>query len=246
MLRDVAYVSNERGPLLLDAYRPSRVSGPRPGVLLVNGDADEAVIARAKDWGVFRSYGEHLAARGLVGIPFVHHSTERGKRYPEVAHEVEAAIAYVRTHADEIEIDADRLGVWAFSAAGPFALAPLLRDRPAYLRAVVGFYTIWDLAPYADLTDPPTEQTVRNWSVTAALGDSVDGLPPILVGRAARDGPRIKAGTDRFIARARALDVDLEVHNHPTGQHGFDILDADEASRTIITAALAFLERCLG
>jgi acetyl esterase/lipase len=245
VVRDLAYHTSADGPLLLDAYRPARPPGPRPGVLLVNGDADEATIARAKDWGVYRSYGEHLAARGLVGIPFNHRSTARGKRYAEVAQQIGAAIAYVRTRADELEVDADRLGVWAFSGAGPFAVAPLLRSRPQYVKALVGFYTIWDLSPYAEIEDPPSRETIDQWSVTNALRDSVHGLPPVLLARAGRDGPRVLDGTDRFIARARALGADLEVLDHPTGRHGFDILDADDTSRSIITSALAFLERRL-
>jgi acetyl esterase/lipase len=240
VLRDIVYFSDERGPLHLDAYRPAATTAMQPAVLLVNGDADEATIARAKDWAVFRSYGEHLAARGIVGVPFTHHSAELGQRYPEVALQVTAAIKYVRQHAVELEVDADRLGVWAFSAAGPFALAPLLRVRPAWLRAVAGFYTIWDLAPYRDLPEPPSESRVEQWSATNALGSSADRLPPIFVARAGRDGPRFKASADLFVARALRLDADLEVHDHPTGQHAFDILDDDLRSRGIIVAALTF------
>ncbi|MHB8631613.1 MAG: alpha/beta hydrolase, partial [Candidatus Limnocylindria bacterium] len=247
IVRDIKYHADERGALLLDAYRPDRPGGPWPGVLLVNGDAPEPVIARAKDWGVFRSYGEHLAARGIVGLPFNHRSTEGGACTGAVAREVAAAIAYVRGHATELEVDADRIGVWAFSAAGPFGIAPLLRDRPTYLRALAGFYAIWDLAPFRDTDVPPSEASIQEWSATAALGDSATGLPPIFVARAGRDGPRIMSGTDRFLARALALDLDVQLHNHPTGQHGFDIRDDDARSREIVGAALDFfVERFAG
>jgi acetyl esterase/lipase len=240
VLRDLRYLSNERGPLLLDAYGPARADKPSPAVLLVNGDADEETISRAKDWAVYRSYGEHLASRGLVGIPFAHHSSEQGRQTATVADEVTATITYVRENASELEVDPDRLGVWAFSAAGPFALAPLLRERPPFVHAVAGFYTVWDVAPFRDLAQPPPVSEGERWSVTNALGQSAEGLPPIFVARAGRDGQRIKTGTDLFVARALALDVDLELHDHPTGQHGFDILDDDPRSRSIIASALAF------
>jgi len=120
IIPDITYHTDERGPLLLDAYLPTEPRGRWPCVLLVNGDAPEPVIARAKDWGVYRSYGEHLAAHGIAGLPFNHHSTEDGTHTGDVAREVAAAIAYVRGHAHELEVDADRIGVWAFSAAGPF------------------------------------------------------------------------------------------------------------------------------
>jgi dienelactone hydrolase len=245
VLHDLTYFADERGPLLLDAYLPAAAAGRSPAVLLVNGDADEQTIARAKDWAVYRSYGEHLAARGLVGVPFAHHSTEQGRHSADVADEIAAAIIYVRTHASDLEVDPDRLGVWVFSAAGTFALAPILRDRPQYVRAVAGFYTIWDLAPFRDLPEPPPQHEVGRWSATVALGASAQGLAPIFVGRAGRDSPRIKAGTDLFVARALALDADLEVHGHPTGQHGFDIRDDDQRTRGIISAALDFFSERL-
>lgn len=246
IVRDLAYHTDDRGPLLLDAYLPARPGGPWPGVLLVNGDAPEPVIARAKDWGVYRSYGEHLAARGIVGLPFNHHSTEAGSRTGEVAREVASATDYVRTHAVELEVDPDRIGVWAFSAAGPFGIVPLLRERPAYLRALAGFYAIWDLAPFRDTDAPPSEASIHEWSATAALGDSTAGLPAVFVARAGRDGPRIKAGTDQFLARALELGLDVRLHDHPTGQHGFDIRDDDARSREIIRAALHFFTKRLG
>ncbi len=245
VLRDLPYLSNERGVLCLDAYRPPDRGTRSPAVVLVNGDADEATISRAKDWAVFRSYGEHLASRGLVGISFAHHSSEQGRQTASVAREISAAISYVRERASDFDVNPDCLGIWAFSGAGPFALAPLLRERPGWVRAVAGFYTVWDVAPFRDLPQPPPMTEGDQWSVTNALGQSSEGLPPIFVARAGRDGPRIKAGTDLFIARALALDVDLEVHNHPTGQHGFDIRDDDAYSRGIIGAALDYFVRRL-
>jgi hypothetical protein len=38
----------------------------------------------------------------------------------------------------------------------------------------------------------------------------------------------------------------IEVMNHPTGRHGFDIIDSNERSREIIQRALEFLKTNLG
>jgi hypothetical protein len=138
--RNIAYFEDERGPLLVDAYLPTRPGGPSPAVLLVNGDAPEPVIASAKDWGVYRSYGEHLAARGIVGLPFNHHSTDGGSRTADVAREIAAAIAYVRSHADELEVDADRIGVWGVLGGGSVrrrATAPRASGVPPRARRVL-------------------------------------------------------------------------------------------------------------
>lgn len=240
MRRDVVYRTDERGGLALDAYLPATGPGPWPAVLLVNGDGREEAITRAKDWGVFHSYGEHLAARGMVGVPFNHRSSQAVGR-AEVAAEVAAALAFVRREARDLAVDPERIAVWAFSAAGAFALADLLRERPSYVRAIVGFYTVWDLEPFRGLPGAPSGADVVRWSATAALGVTSQGLPPILVATADRDSQPFLVGTERFIARGYELGADLRVLRHPGGQHGFDARDDDARSREIIVDALDFL-----
>ncbi|OLC50536.1 MAG: hypothetical protein AUH67_01560 [Chloroflexi bacterium 13_1_40CM_4_69_19] len=244
--RDLVYRVDGERTLHLDVYRPAVKAGPRPAVFLVSGDAPEEVISRAKDWGVYRSYGQHLAANGLVGVAFDHRSSERFTRTGDVAADVAAAIAYVRERADEHGVDPARIGVWVFSAGGPFGIAPLLHERPAWLRCVAGFYTVWDLAPFRTRNGGADDDAIRRWSAVTALQRDPAGLPPILVARAGRDQEPIAVGTDRFIERARAVGADVTLLEHPTGQHGFDIRDADDRSREIIRETLAYFVRELG
>jgi acetyl esterase/lipase len=242
--RDLVYRTDGDRVLKLDVYRPSSSRGASPVVFLVNGDAPEAIIATAKDWGVFRSYGEHLAARGIVGVPFNHRSANR-LAPTEVAADVQAAIAFVRGRGGDLRIDVDRVGVWVFSAGGPFGLAPLLQRRPAWLRCAAGFYTIWDLAPLRTSLPWATDESVRRWSCVTALDDENPNLPPLLLARAGRDHVAFLEGTDTFVRKAQERDVDLMVLDHPTGQHGFDTRDHDERSREIIRETLEFFVRHL-
>jgi len=242
--RDLVYRTEDGRSLRLDIYRPPR-AGTFPVVFLVNGDAPEEIIATAKDWGVFRSYGEHLAARGIVGVPFNHRSGVGGQFAAEQAAEVRAAVAFVRERAAQYEVDPMRIGLWVFSAGGPFGLAPLLQRRPDWLRCAAGFYTIWDLEPYRDQLRPPIDERIRRWSAITALDPDTPDLPPLLVARAGRDRPAILIGTDTFIHRARERGVDLVVLDHPDGQHGFDTRDDDERSREIIDETLTFFARHL-
>lgn len=133
VLRDLVYVTDAKGPLRAEVYRPA-TAGVVPAVFLVNGDGPEEVIGRANDWGVYRSYGEHLAARGIVAVPFNHRSRQGSGRTSAVAASVRAVIDFVRGQGRELGVDPDRIGVWAFSAAGPVGLAPLLRGRARLLR----------------------------------------------------------------------------------------------------------------
>jgi acetyl esterase/lipase len=242
--RDVVYRTDGARVLKLDVYRPPSGPDQSPVVFLVNGDAPEEIIADAKDWGVFRSYGEHLAARGLVGVPFNHRSSNRMEP-TEVAADVAAAIAFVRAGAEDFGIDADRVGVWVFSAGGPFGLAPLLQRRPDWLRCAAGFYTIWDLAPLRRRLPYATDESIRRWSCVTALETDTPNLPPLLLACAGRDSAELLEGAHMFVSKAREGDVDLTVLDHPSGQHGFDTRDDDARSREIIGLTLDFFVRHL-
>ena len=124
---------------------------------------------------------------------------------------------------------------------GAFALAPLLRERPAHVRAIAGFYTIWDIAPFRGTTRSPlTDEAISLWSAVSALGSSSEGLPPMLVVVADRDDHALVTGAETFAARARDIGAQVRLERHATGQHGFDIRDDDGRSRELILDALAF------
>ena len=52
----------------------------------------------------------------------------------------------------------------------------------------------------------------------------------------------INQSIDAFVQEALAGNAPLEVMNHPTGRHGFDILDDNDRSREIIARAVAFAQ----
>ena len=65
---------------------------------------------------------------------------------------------------------------------------------------------------------------------------------PIFIARAGLDQPMINETIDLFVQEALAGNVVLDVMNHPSGRHGFDILDDDDRSREIIARAVAFAQ----
>ena len=65
--------------------------------------------------------------------------------------------------------------------------------------------------------------------------------PPLLVARAGLDQPWLNATVDAFVARALAANATLDVLNHPTGRHAFDVLDDDDRSREILARTLDFV-----
>lgn len=240
--RNLEYKTADGRPLQMDVCTPAGARQPRPSVILIHGGP----IPRlgAKNMGVFVSYGELLAASGFTAVTFDHRFLAPG-RLGDAAQDVTDLVAHVRANADTLGVDADRLALWAFSGGGPL-LAPPLRARPPWLRAVVAYYAVLDLQqPPSGVEDGLGPDVRRTFSAVDALGDSAIDAPPVLVARAGLDHEWLAGGIDRFVQAAVSKGAALDLLNHPDGRHGFDILDDDVRSRQIIRRTLAFLRDLL-
>jgi acetyl esterase/lipase len=238
--RDVPYASPGGTALTLDVYRPAGAeAGPQlPVVLLIHGGPVPRL--GAKNMGVFTSYGRLLAASGFAAVAFDHRFLAP-ERLADAAGDVAAAEAYVRGHAGELGIDPRRLAFWAFSGGGPF-LSLALRGAPAHVRALVAFYAVLDLPERPPGTpDAIDDETLRQLSPLHQLKVETGRVAPILVARAGLDNPFLNASIDRFVQQALVANVGLDLLNHPTGRHAFDILDDDARSREIIARTIEFL-----
>ena len=143
---------------------------------------------------------------------------------------VEALIDHVRSNASTLHADGDRIFLWAFSGGGPFLSAAFDPTR-RYIRGVISYYAALDVAtPELRARFSPLERL-------KATGSS----PPMFIGRAGKDFKPINAALKKFIDAALAHNVEIELMNHPSGEHGFDILNDDERSRAIIRRTIDFI-----
>lgn len=245
--RDIVYRRDGGTDLLMDVYAPAGLSGAArlPAVLFVHGGPIPAQMKPPREWGFFISYGELAASAALIGITF-NHRLHALTDYRRSQDELAAAIAYVREHADELNVDPERLGVWIFSGGGPL-LSGLLRERPPYLRCALAFYAVLDLRPHMPANTAPADvdatrrAAIEQLSPAALMRANGSGLP-IFVARAGLDMPQINQSIESFVIESLAGNAMLELMNHPTGRHGFDLYDDDARSREIIGRALAFAQ----
>jgi acetyl esterase/lipase len=238
--KGLVYTRDGSDELLMDVYAPSgRQPDTRtPAVVFVHGGPIPREMMAPREWGCFVSYGELVAASGLVGIVF-NHRLHAPTDYGTAESDMKAAIDYVRSHADELGVDRDRLAVWVFSGGGPLA-AWCLRERPAYLACLLAFYAILDVRHLLPANaDPGLTARAQAFSPAAHLTDSGAALP-MLVARAGLDAPMVNTSIDAFVREALASNAPLDLLNHREGQHGFDILNDDPRSREIISRAVAF------
>lgn len=249
--RRVAYRSTPEGDLPMDVYAPpdARPGERRPAVVFLHGGPVPPELPPATEWGGYRGLGPLVAASGWVGVAFKHrfYTYRDDNDYDQLEQaeeDIAAAVAYVRDHAEELGVDAERLCFWGFSGGGHFMARPL-RERPAYVRCLVGYYAVMDLRLLAsdqERADPAAMARLARYSPIAVLEEaSAAGAPPILLARAGKDHPALNAGIDAFTQAALGANLTLDLLNHPAGAHGFDTATDDARTREIIRHTLDFV-----
>ena len=243
--RDIVYKSVEapagKLDLKLDVYTPH---GAKPtdrfaAVVLISGGGADDPKHDFRDAGVYLSYGRVLAASGFVAITF-------NKRYQRGAdgtshgrEDFNDMVRYVRDHAAEFHVDANRMAFWAFSGGGVLLVPSLSGDQP-FARADLCFYCVLDVdLPLIPATD--REKMRAHLSPLIQMEHATGTVPPILIARAGLDSPDLNRNIERFVAKALTKNLTIEVMNHPQGRHAFDTLDPSARSSEIIQRALDFL-----
>lgn len=190
-------------------------STPAPIVVFIHGGPIPEG-AQMKNIPLFRDYGHLLAGEGFVAVTFSHRYHAAGDFANSLA-DLGAVVEHIRASGLG---DADNVALWVFSGGGP--LLAFGFDKP-YIRALVDYYALLDGAP---------------------VERAAEVRVPMLIARAGRDMPLINDALKRFLDAA--LDrADVELLNHASGEHGFDLLSDDARTRQIIARTIAFLRELL-
>lgn len=117
--QDVSYLAPDRDEKL-DLYLPSNrdKSTRSPAVLIIHGGG---WVNGDKAAGREFNIGTTLALHGYVAAS-VNYWMHGKDRWPTNLHDCKNAVRYLRKHADELQIDPDRIGVIGGSAGGHLAL----------------------------------------------------------------------------------------------------------------------------
>ena len=162
---------------------------------------------------------------------------------------VSALLDEVLSKAQNLGIDPNRLGLWMASGGTPAGLSLLLRNAYPFVHCAAAFYGRMNLAPVrAKIPASVSDEMLRAYSPVYHLRQVANpqAIPPLLIARAGRDGLHgVNESIDEFVAEALAHNLNLELHNHPDGEHGFDIFNDDDLSRAIVRRTLAFFREHL-
>lgn len=153
-------------------------------------------------------------------------------------------MTYVRTNSAALHIDPDALAIWTASSGPLSGLRTALRDTPAYLRCMVVYYGGMSLLNRTYLTYSEDEEPmlIAFSPVFHLSQQDPTKVAPLFVAKAGRDRAFLNASLDELVSIASQRNIPITSMNHPSGEHGFDILIDDARTREIIKATLAFLQ----
>ena len=163
-LADVTYstVPGYR-PMIVDIYQPPREMGPRPLILYVHGGG--WVGGNTRHGGAVADFPAALAALAAEGfvVASLEYRLAQEATFPAQAHDVRAALRFLKGNAAHYGIDPARTGIWGGSAGGHLAalaalscgdgsLDPAGTDAAAgseCVQASVIWYGVFDFAALA-------------------------------------------------------------------------------------------------
>jgi acetyl esterase/lipase len=234
---NVAYDPRLGDAGLMDVYLPD-TAGPHPTVLMIHGGSWEF---GSKDH--FKSAGSRLARSGYVAASINYRLLPDGV-FPNNLADCTCALAYLRGHAGEYDIDPERIVVMGYSAGAHLAsLVALASDHPelpADCEAAGGL----PVAPPAAAISASGPQDMLRWydeqddkhTVTKIFGGTPDELP-----RAYELGSpsyHVKPGAPPFLVMADIVDFG--------GVHEFRdrLVEAgNDASLLVVEGSLHVLEQ---
>jgi acetyl esterase/lipase len=219
----------------MDFYFPPTVDKPAPVLMYVHGgewsSGNRQEIRTMIDLPMFTSAGYIVVAVDYRLAPQYH--------FPAMIQDVKCAIRYLRAHAEEYNIDPDRIAAWGFSAGGHLVSLLGLADESAgwdvgeYLdqssrvQAVISMFGLVDLT----VLEPDSElmQTLFGVShvdsadlarASAATYISPDD-PPFMIVHGDRDWVIPQAQSVNFDARLDAAGVPSQLLLVKNAGHGF-------------------------
>jgi predicted esterase len=240
--KDIAYSVEQGSELLFDLYFPPNPLPDKklPLVVLVHG---EAPVPNIKDSGSFTSLGRVIAASGFAAVAFNHRVLMQGAGIKDVISDIENILAFLIDHADEYGIDKNQIAIWSFSMGVPFGLYAGIHNSPAYIKCIVAYYGFGDFTSICNLFGRTDEQA-EEYSPVQLLSQHPDKIAPMLVARAGMDQiPTILNSLDNFIKAALENNIHIDIYNHPTGVHSFEIMNDNPRTHEIIEKTLEFLKR---
>lgn len=243
-LQQVEYVEDSDGALGLDIYYPpgcklieTKLAETKLAVvILVTGHADPTIEAavgcKLKDSEAYISWAKLIAVSGVVAITYAN-------RNP--AQDIASLIDYLKSNADLLNIDLNRVGIWSCSANVPNALALAISGQINIRCAAFLYGFMFDRGGKTFVADAASQSGFAAPNANSTIDDMPRDMALRIIRAGADQIPGINQTIDDFCSDALSRNLPVTLVNHSSGRHSFDIFDDGDLSRVIIRDLLSFL-----
>lgn len=114
--KDIEYGRVGDRALLLDLYRPEKMEGPAPGLIFIHGGGWYAGDKRD-----YKYYTVRFAERGFVVATIGYRYSDEAP-FPGCVEDAKCAVRWMRAHAEELNIDPQRIAAIGGSAGGHLSM----------------------------------------------------------------------------------------------------------------------------
>lgn len=214
IVENIEYRKVNDTSLKLDIYYPPGFDKKKslPVVIFNNGVGSMEL----PKWRVYQDWARLIAANGMIAV---NHQGRPSRN--AVMDDCIAVLDYLRSHARELNIDAEKIGIWTCSANSRVGTMLALRPGRPYIRTLVSYYGGFD-----------------------SIGQMRQDVPTLIV-RAGLDAQFLNMGIENFMQDAMKQDIRVELINYLEGIHAFDIYDKSDESVSIIKRTVEFLKKNL-
>ena len=230
--RGIVFASPDGVDLKLNTYRPLEKYGKNPTLIIIYGGA-----WRSGSPDDYEQFDFYMAARGYTVIAIDYRHMPKYK-FPAQMEDVDTALEYIQTHADDLEVDLANMAVIGRSAGGHLAKLAAYKSDALPFKAVVSYYGPVNLAKgYYDLPNPDPidtqtildnflggtpEEKLELYQQASPINYIRSSLPPSLLIYAGRDHlVQAKFGRQMYdnLTAANNQVAYLEI---PWAEHAFD------------------------
>lgn len=228
----LVYAAPEGESLELDLYRPAGLSSPAPVVLVVHGGSWQS-----GDRGQLADLNRYLVSKGYAVAAVSYRLAPRWP-FPAARDDVRAAVAFLQTHASELEIDPRRMVLLGRSAGGQLALLVAYTAGDPAIRGAIAFYAPADLRYSYEHPGNPLvldsrgvlraylggspEQRPEAYAAASPLNFVGAGTPPTLLIHGERDELVKPIHSERLAARLAQAGRPVFFLSLPWATHGCD------------------------
>lgn len=248
------YALPKRPPVSVRVHRPRGIEGRLPCIYWMHGGG----LVLGRNVGDDPRFDRWCAQLGCVGVS-VEYGLAPECKYPGPLEDCYAGLQWVHAQAEELGIDARRIGIGGASAGAGLAagLALLARDRGelavAFQALIYPMIDDRQITVSSQWNDPVWPPSANRYGWDSYLGDlkgtevpgyaaaaratELQGLPPTYISVGALDG---FADEDiEYANRLRHAGVPVQMHVYANAPHGFDSLTpgtaiAQRANRDIV------------